>query len=157
MRKTIFKNAKIVTFVSVFMIIILVMLPIFSIESMAANKYGTFKGNAPDTYSVKGNAVYFYPKKIYYSGKKVVCYVYVVNKTGKKIVGLSNVKLTLRDEKKKTVAEHTFKKKIDVTIRKDKYKTLKFVFPASSVKKKKFNFGKAKKMSIRSSYVFYRP
>lgn len=134
---------------------VLFFLPVLAMDGEAANKYGVFKGNAPDTYSVKGDTVYFYPKKIYYSGKKIVCYVYLVNMTDEKINGVSDVKLTLRDEKNKVVASHTFKKKREVTVRKKKYKTVKFVFPASSVKKKKFYFGKAKRMSIKASYTYY--
>lgn len=130
-------------------------LPMLAMEGEAANKYGTFKGRAPQTYEVAGDTVYFYPKKIYYSGKKVVCYVYLVNMTDKKIKGVSNVKLTLRDEKNKVVASHKFKAMKNVTVKSKKYKTVKFVFPASSVKKKKFNFGKANRMSIKASYTYY--
>lgn len=121
----------------------------------AANKYGTFVGKKPDTYTQAGDTVYFYPKKIYYSGKKVVCYVYVVNKTGKKITGLSDTTLTIKNENNKVIAKHTFSAKKDITIGKDKYKTVKYVFPASSVKRKKFYFKNAKKISIKASFVFY--
>lgn len=130
-------------------------LPMLAMEGEAANKYGTFKGRAPQTYAVEGNTVYFYPKKIYYSGKKVVCYVYLVNMTDRKIKGVSNVKLTLRDEKNKVVASHRFKGMKNIMVKSQKYKTVKFVFPASSVKKKKFNFGKANRMSIKAVYTYH--
>lgn len=126
-----------------------------SFDCSAANKYGTFVGRKPDTYTINGDTVYFYPKKIYYSGKKVVCYVYVVNKTGKKITGLSDTTLTIKNENNKVIAKHTFSAKKDITIGKDKYKTVKYVFPASSVKRKKFYFKNAKKISIKASFVFY--
>ena len=132
-----------------------------STESQAADirleKYGVFKGNAPDTYSINGSAVYFYPKKIYYSGKKIICYVYVVNKTGSRINALSDVTLTLRDQKKKTVAEYQFKGKKNLSIANGKYKTVKYTFPKSAVKNQKFYFGKAKRMSIRATYTYHRP
>lgn len=126
------------------------------VDSFAANKYGTFVGRKPNTYTISGDTVYFYPKKIYYSGSKVVCYAYVVNKTGKKIVGLSDTTLTIRDHKNKVVAKYTFKKKKNITIKNGKYKTVKYVFPKKSVKKKTYNFGKSSKMSIKASFTFHR-
>ena len=140
-----------------FLVLFLLLGELWGMESYAANKYGTFVGQKPDTYTINGDTIYFYPKKIYYSSGKVVCYAYVVNKTGKKIVGLSDTTLTIRDHKNKVVAKHTFKKKKDITIKKDKYKTVKYVFPKKSVKKKTYNFGKASKMSIKASFTFYRP
>lgn len=144
--------------------VILFMAVIFllqGIDTQAAvskkEKYGTFVGKKPGTYTVSGNTVYFYPKKIYYSGNKIVCNVYVVNRTGHKIEALSNVKLTLLDKKGSKVAQHTFKAKKSIVIKKNKYKTLQYVFPKSSVKKQSFNFGKAKKMTIKASFTYYRP
>ncbi|MBR1693375.1 MAG: SLAP domain-containing protein [Lachnospiraceae bacterium] len=132
---------------------------LYPMDSQAAktDKYGTFTGKAPDTYSISGDTLYFYPKKIYYSGNKIVCYAYVVNKTGHKIKGLSDVTLTLRNKKKKTVAQYTFKKKRNITIANNKYKTIKYIFPKSSVKMKKFYFKNAKRMSIRASFTYYLP
>ena len=142
--------------VAFFLLVFLLLGEIGGLESYAANQYGTFVGRKPSTYTINGDSVYFYPKKIYYSGNKVVCYVYVVNKTGKKIVGLSDTTLTIRDHKKKVVAKHTFKKKKNITIKNNKYKTVKYVFPKKSVKKKTFNFGNASKMSIKASFTFHR-
>lgn len=126
------------------------------IESYAANQYGTFVGKKPDTYTINGDTIYFYPKKIYYSGSKIICYAYVVNKTGEKITGLSDTTLTIRDHKNKVVAKHNFAKKKNITIKNNKYKTVKYVFPKKSVKKKKFNFGNATKMSIKASFTFHQ-
>lgn len=142
--------------VAFFLLVILLLGETGSFESYAANKYGTFVGKKPDTYTISGDTVYFYPKKIYYSGSKVICYVYVVNKTGKKITGLSDTTLSIRDKNNKVVAKHTFSAKKEITIGKNKYKTVKYVFPKKSVKKKKFNFGKAGKMSIKASFIFYQ-
>lgn len=140
-----------------FVILLFVLLgEIGGLECYAANKYGTFVGKKPDTYTINGESVYFYPKKISYSGSKVICYVYVVNKTGKNIVGLSNTTLTIRDHKKKVVAKHTFAKKKNITIKNNKYKTVKYVFPKKSVKKKKYNFGNAPQMSIKASFTFHQ-
>ena len=144
-------------FLALFLLVILLLGEVGSFESYAANKYGTFVGKKPDTYTIAGDTVYFYPKKIYYSGSKIICYVYVVNKTGEKIVGLSDTTLTIRDKKKKVVAKYTFAAKKKIKIEDGKYKTVKYVFPKKSVKKKKFNFGKAEQMSIKASFTFYRP
>lgn len=116
-------------------------------------KYGTFVGKAPDTYTISGNTIYFYPKRVSYSGTKVVCSVYVVNKSGHKIKALSDLKLSLRDKNNKKIAEYTFKAKRKLVIRDDKYKIVKFTFPKSSVVKKKFYFGKAQRLTIKASYT----
>ncbi|MBO6015440.1 MAG: SLAP domain-containing protein [Lachnospiraceae bacterium] len=126
-------------------------------EASRRTKYGTFRGNEPDTYSISGDTVYFYPKKIFYSGSKIECHVYVVNKTGAKIAGLSDVTLTLRDKNGKTVAKHTFKEKRAIKISNNKLKSVKYIFPKSAVKKKQFYFKDAEKMSIRAKYIYYLP
>lgn len=121
----------------------------------AANKYGTFVGKKPATYTQAGDTVYFYPKKIYYSGRKVICYVYVVNNTGAKITALSGTKLTIKNANDKVIAKYKFKGKKKVKIENGSYKTVKYVFPASSVIRKKFSFGNAKRMAIDASFTFY--
>ena len=126
-------------------------------QASKREKYGTFLGNEPDTYSISGSTIYFYPRKIYYSGSKIICYVYIVNKTESKITGLSNVTLTIRNKNGATVAKHTFKGKKDISIKKDQLKTAKYTFPRSSVRKEEFNFGKAKRMSIRATCTYYVP
>lgn len=141
---------------ALFLLLVLLLCEVSYFDCHAANKYGTFVGKKPDTYSIQGDTVYFYPKKIYYSGSKVICYVYVVNKTGRKITGLSDTTLSIRDKNNKVVAKHTFSEKKNLTIRNNKYKTVKYIFPKGSVKKKKFYFNKAGRMSIKASFVFYQ-
>jgi len=126
-------------------------------QASKREKYGTFRGKEPDTYSIDGSTIYFYPKKIYYEGNKIVCYVYIVNKTKSRITGLSNVTLTIRNKNGAAVAKHTFKKKKNISIKKNKFKTVKYTFPKSSVRKPEFYFSKAERMSIRATYTYYVP